>query len=217
MCDTSRGQRLRATQRSEPAIDPRPIILEGRHVRLEPVTLAHAADLLAALSVDPTVWQWLPIPPPLTVPDMSAFLADRLEAQARGEVILFAQIDRLSGRAVGSTTYLNISRHDRGLEIGSTWLGRPWQRTGINTEAKYLLLRQAFENLGALRVQLKTDARNHQSQAAIERLGAVREGLLRKHMLVRDGFIRDTVMYSITDDEWPTVKVRLEALLSRFY
>ena len=179
--------------------------------------MAHAADLLAALSVDPTVWQWLPIPPPLTVAEVSALVADRLEAQARGEVILFAQIDRLSGRAVGSTTYMNISRRDRGLEIGSTWLGKPWQRTGINTEAKYLLLRHAFEDLGAVRVQLKTDRRNLQSQAAIERLGAVREGVLRKHMLVRDGFIRDSVMYSITDDEWPSVKVRLEAMLSRLY
>ena len=118
-----------------------------------------------------------------------------------------------NGRVVGSTSYLNISRGDRGLEIGSTWLGRPWQRTGINTEAKYLLLRHAFEDLGAVRVQLKTDARNLQSQAAIERLGAVREGVLRKHMLVRDGHLRDSVMYSVTDDEWPAVKTRLEVLV----
>src|SRR5438445_4681198 len=101
----------------EPAIDPRPVILEGRHVRLEPTSLAHAADLLAALSVDPTVWQWLPMSPPLTLPEMVASLADRLEAQARGNTVIFTQIDPGSQRAVGNTTYLNISRRDRGLEI----------------------------------------------------------------------------------------------------
>jgi RimJ/RimL family protein N-acetyltransferase len=109
---------------------------------------------------------------------------------------------------------MNISRYDRGLEIGSTWLGKPWQRTGINTEAKYLLLRHAFEDLGAVRVQLKTDGRNTQSQRAIERLGAVREGVLRKYQRVWDGFVRDSVMFSITDDEWPAVKGRLEGLLA---
>jgi RimJ/RimL family protein N-acetyltransferase len=145
---------------------------------------------------------------------MRAMIAADLEAQARGNVVVFAQIDLAGGRAVGGTTYMNISRCDRGLEIGSTWLGKPWQRTGINTEAKYLLLRHAFEDLGAVRVQLKTDGRNLQSQAAIERLGAVREGVLRKHMCLHDGFLRDTVVYSILDDEWPAVKARLEAKMA---
>src|SRR5262249_42711802 len=108
-----------------------------------------------------------------------------------------------------------ISRRDRGLEIGGTWIGKPWQRTAINTEAKYLLLRHAFEDLGAVRVQLKTDGRNLQSQAAIGRLGARFEGGLRKHMLVRDGFIRDTVMYSIIDWEWPARKTELEAKMTQ--
>jgi len=108
---------------------------------------------------------------------------------------------------------MDIQRRHRGLEIGSTWLGKPWQRTGINTEAKYLLLRHAFEVLGAARVQLKTDLRNTQSQTAIARLGAVREGVLRKHKIVRDGFLRDSVMFSIIDDEWPAVKTRLERLM----
>src|SRR5262249_54931679 len=142
-------------------------------------------------------------------------LAD-LEAQVHGSVVAFAQVEVTTGRAVGGTTYMNISRRDRGLEIGSTWLGKPWQRTGINTEAKYLLLRHAFEVLGAVRVQLKTDGRNMPSQAAIERLGAVREGVLRKHMLVRDGFIRDTVMYSIIAEEWPAVKLRLEQKMAAY-
>jgi len=193
-------------------MDPKPITLYGRHVRLEPVTFDHAADLHAALAVDPSIWQWLPREPPATVHEMELLLREQLAAMAQGIVIAFAQIDLAGGRAIGSTTYMNISRQDRGLEIGSTWLGKSWQRTGINTEAKYLLLRHAFEELAAVRVQLKTDARNQRSQAAIARLGAVREGVLRKHMLTRNNFIRDSVMFSILDSEWPEVKTRLEAL-----
>jgi RimJ/RimL family protein N-acetyltransferase len=191
-------------------MDPRPVTLEGRHVRLEPLTLAHAPDLLAALAEDPSIWQWLPIEPPLMPAEMEAFVASAIAIQADGMTIPFAQVSRAEGRAVGSTRYLSISRKDLGLEIGWTWIGRRWQRTAINTEAKYLLLRHAFEGLGAARVQLKTDARNLQSQAAIERLGAVREGVLRKYQLTRNGFIRDTVMYSIVAAEWPAVKARLE-------
>jgi RimJ/RimL family protein N-acetyltransferase len=196
-------------------MDPKPITLAGQHVRLEPLTLAHAPDLFAALRIDPTVWQYRLVAPPATLAGMTALLREDLEAQARGAVVAFTQVERASGRPVGGTTYMNISRRDRGLEIGGTWLGKPWQRTGINTEAKYLLLRHAFEDLGAVRVQLKTDGRNRQSQVAIERLGAVREGVLRKHMLAGDGFLRDTVMYSILDEEWPAVKACLEALLAR--
>jgi RimJ/RimL family protein N-acetyltransferase len=197
-------------------MNPQPLSLRGHCVHLEPLTLAHASDLFAALAIEPSIWQWMPIAPPASLAEMDALLAANLDSQAKGMVILFSQIDAASGRAVGGTTYLNISRRDRGLEIGSTWLGKPWQRTGINTEAKYLLLRHAFEDLGAVRVQLKTDRRNLQSQAAIERLGAVREGILRKHMLVRDGFIRDSVMYSIIGDEWPAVKAGLEAKLTGY-
>jgi RimJ/RimL family protein N-acetyltransferase len=197
-------------------MDPQPITLAGRHVRLEPLSLLHTADLFAALMIDRSVWQWLPPAPPATLGDLAALIAADLEAQAKGARVIFAQMALATGRAVGSTSYLDISRHDRRLEIGSTWIGKPWQRTGINTEAKYLLLEHAFESLGAVRVQLKTDKRNLQSQAAIERLGAVREGVLRKHMIVSDGFIRDTVMYSITMDEWPSVKQRLEAKLAAY-
>jgi RimJ/RimL family protein N-acetyltransferase len=195
-------------------MDPRPITLAGRHVRLVPVTPDHAPDLFAALALDPSIWRWWRVPPPARLEGMQALLAEDLAAQAQGAVVVFAQVEPATGRAVGSTRYLNISRPDRGLEIGSTWLGKPWQRTGINTEAKYLLLRHAFEELGAARVQLKTDLRNRQSQAAIERLGAVREGVLRKHMLVQDGVLRDSVMYSILDTEWPAVRQRLQALLA---
>ena len=190
-------------------MDPQPITLTGRHVRLEPLALAHAPDLLPAALADLGIWQWLPVEPPTTPAGMEAYIQTALDSQRDGSTLAFAQISRASGRAVGSTRYLNISRRDRGLEIGWTWLGKPWQRTGINTEAKYLLLRHAFEDLGAVRVQLKTDGRNIQSQTAIARIGAVREGVLRRHMLVRAGHIRDTVMFSIVDDEWPAVKARL--------
>lgn len=192
-------------------MNPQPLTLVGRHVRLEPLNLAHAAELLQALALDPSIWRWMPSAPPATLQEMEAFLTTALASQSAGNVVLFTQMEQASGQVVGSTTYMNISRRDRGLEIGGTWIGKPWQRTAINTEAKYLLLRHAFEDLGAVRVQLKTDLRNLQSQAAIERLGAHREGVLRKHMLVCDGFIRDTVMYSIIDAEWPARKAELEA------
>jgi RimJ/RimL family protein N-acetyltransferase len=195
-------------------MNPQPITLVGRHVRLEPLTPGHAPDLFAALRIDPTIWRWWREVPPTDLEGMQSLIAATLAEQADGSVVAFAQIEQASQRAVGSTTYMDIRPEDRGLEIGSTWLGKPWQRTGINTEAKYLLLRHAFEELGAARVQLKTDARNVQSQTAIARLGAVREGVLRKHRLVRNGFLRDSVMFSIIDAEWPDVKARLERLVA---
>jgi RimJ/RimL family protein N-acetyltransferase len=194
-------------------MDPRPVTLEGRHVRLEPLKLSHAPDLLSALTKDASIWRWLSIEPPLDLAPMEAYIASALEGQVAGTSIPFAQISLAEGRAVGSTRYLNISRNDLGLEIGWTWIGAPWQRTAINTEAKFLLLRHAFEELGAARVQLKTDARNQQSQAAIARLGAVREGVLRKYQRTRGDFIRDTVMFSVIAEEWPEVKRGLLAKL----
>jgi RimJ/RimL family protein N-acetyltransferase len=170
--------------------------------------------LFAALALDPSIWQWWRVPPPDDAAGMATLVAADLAQAAAGTLVPFVQVEAATGRAVGRTNYMDISARDRGLEIGGTWVGRPWQRTGINTEAKYLLLCHAFEDLGAVRVQLKTDRRNRQSQAAIERLGAVREGVLRRHMIVRDGHVRDTVMYSILDHEWPAVKARLEALLA---
>jgi RimJ/RimL family protein N-acetyltransferase len=127
----------------------------------------------------------------------------------------FAIVLRASGRAVGSTRYIDIRRAHRGLEIGWTWIGREWQRTAVNSECKRLLLEHAFEVLGALRVQLKTDARNTRSQRAIERLGAKREGVLRAHMVLADGFVRDSVMYSVIAAEWPSVKQGLERCADR--
>jgi RimJ/RimL family protein N-acetyltransferase len=191
-----------------------PVVLEGEAVRLEPLQLRHAADLAVA-GEEPGIWSYLPCGPVLGLAAMQCWIADRLAQDAAGGSVAFAVVARASGRAVGSTSYLDISRGDRRLEIGATWLGREARRTRINTECKLLLLRHAFEQLGAGRVQLKTDARNVRSQAAIERLGAQREGVLRAHMVLWDGFVRDTVMYSIIAAEWPAVQARLEAMLAR--
>jgi RimJ/RimL family protein N-acetyltransferase len=195
-------------------MDPRPITLAGRRVRLEPLAPTHAVELFAALALDPAIFQWRTTEPPATLEEMQAYVAAALESQAAGAIVAFTQFEQATGRAVGMTSYIDIRRRDRGVEIGNTWLGKPWQRTGINTEAKYLLLRHAFEEQAAARVQFKTDSRNVQSQKAIERLGATREGLLRKYQLTRGGVLRDTVMYSILAAEWPGVKARLEELMA---
>jgi len=195
-------------------MNPQPLMLEGSYVRLEPLDFSHAEDL-CAVGGDERIWRYMPRPKLSSVADAQEMIEAAKAAAANGSQLPFAVIERKGGRAVGSTRYLDIRRADRGLEIGWTWLGTAYQRTPINTECKYLLLRHAFEVLGAIRVQLKTDLRNERSQRAIERLGAIREGVLRKHMVLWDGFIRDTVYYSILDDEWPSVRRRLEALLDR--
>lgn len=140
---------------------------------------------------------------------------DRSGGERQRRELPFAILDRASGRAAGSTRYLEIRPEHRGLEIGWTWLGRAYRRTAVNTECKYLLLRHAFEVMGAVRVQLKTDARNLASQRAIERIGGVREGVLRRHMVLADGFVRDSVMFSVTDTEWPGARERLLKLLDQ--
>lgn len=193
---------------------PIPVILEGRFVRLEPLDLHHAEGLYAVGQED-SVWRYLLRPKLRNLEDARGFVSEARQLLETGTQIPFAIIERETEQVAGSTRYLDIRPADHGLEIGYTWLGVPYQRTAVNTECKYLLLRHAFETLGAVRVQLKTDARNLRSQQAIERLGAVREGVLRKHMTVWDGFIRDTVFYSILENEWPCVKARLEQLLSR--
>jgi RimJ/RimL family protein N-acetyltransferase len=186
------------------------VILEGRHARLEPLASSHAPELLAAAQ-DDSIWRYMPIARPQTLLDLERMIADALAAEERGEQLPFAIVERASGRAVGSTRYLDLRLAHRGLEIGWTWLATAAQRTALNTECKLLLLTHAFESLGCLRVQLKTDLRNLRSQAAIERLGARKEGVLRKHYVLWDGYVRDSVLYSITDAEWPAVKQRLSA------
>jgi len=187
-----------------------PVTLEGRHARLEPLAALHAPDLLLAAQ-DDEIWRYMPIARPRALVDLERMIADALAAQERGTELPFAILDQASGRAIGSTRYLDLRLAHRGLEIGWTWITPAHQRSAINTECKLLLLAHAFEALGCLRVQLKTDLRNLRSQAAIERLGAKKEGVLRKHYVYWDGYVRDTVMYSITDAEWPEVKRRLSA------
>lgn len=195
--------------------DPRPVLLEGRHVRLEPLTPAHAEGLFAA-ALDPAIFKHLLIPPFDSVAAVEAYITEALRAQAAGTEVAYATVRRGDGRVVGATRFIDIRRPHRGLEIGWTWLAPEAQRTAINTEAKFLMLRQAFEGWGALRVQLKTDANNLKSRTAILRLGAVFEGILRQQMLrAHDGYRRDTAMFSIIDREWPAVKAGLEAKLAR--
>ncbi len=163
--------------------DPKPVTLEGSHVRLEPLLRRYAEDLFE-VGQDETIWPYMSRPPLKSVEDTRAWIDQALEVAATDTQIPFAIIERASGKAIGSTRYMDIRRNDRGLlEIGWTWIGAAFQRTAMNTECKYLLLRHAFEDLGAVRVQLKTDLRNARSQRATERLGAVHEGVLRKHMV----------------------------------
>lgn len=189
-------------------MNPGPVVLGGSVVRLEPLTEEHAPDLLAAAD-DPNIWLYLPAYQPKSLADVQAWITAALSDATGGEEIPFAIIALVNGRAVGCTRFLEIRRDARALEIGWTWLVTPVQRSLVNTECKLLLLRHAFEELGALRVQFKTDRRNLRSQRAIERLGAVKEGILRKHRINHDGFVRDSVYYSIVDDEWPAVKAGL--------
>ena len=195
-------------------MDLKPISMTGRVVRLEPLSEAHVPNL-AAVGQDDSIWTYMPYPPVRSEADMLAQVRDLLARQARGTDLAFAVIHLASGRAVGASRYLNIEPANRGLEIGGSWYGRAYQRTAVNTEAKYLLLSHAFEQLGCLRVQIKTDWRNERSQRAIERLGAVREGVRRHHMIMPDGHVRDSIYYSILAEEWPGVKAGLEYRLGQ--
>lgn len=203
-----------ATSAGLEALKKTGLVLQGDHVRLEPLTLAHAEQIFA-VAQDEAVWQWLPEKAPTSLGEMQDWIEEALSGHSRGGGLPFAVIHLATGNAIGSTSYGNISVRDRGIEIGWTWYGRVYWRTVVNTECKYLLLRHAFEKLGCIRVQFRTDLRNERSQRAIERIGAVLEGTLRKNRIVKDGYQRSTVFYSIIDDEWPAVKARLEAMLRR--
>ncbi len=188
-----------------------PVVLEGAHVRLEPLSLGHHAGL-CEVGLDEALWRWIPVPV-RTPAEMTAYIETALREQASGTSLPFAQIEKSTGRVIGSTRYGNIDRLHHHVEIGWTWVARPWQRTAVNTEAKYLLLRHAFETLGCIRVELKTDSLNAQSRAAILRIGAREEGIFRNHMITAGGRIRHTVYFSIVDSEWSEVKSRLERRL----
>ena len=191
-----------------------PVTLEGKAVRLEPLTEAHV-PALAAVGKDESIWKLMVYGQLNNEEDMRRWVQSLLKGQAAGTDLPFVVIHLASGRVAGATRYMEIRPAHRSLEIGGTWYGLEFQHTIVNTECKYLLLRYAFETLGTVRVQFKADVRNERSWHAIERIGAKREGLLRKHYILPDGVIRDSFFYSILDDEWPGVKARLEEMLQR--
>jgi N-acetyltransferase len=188
-----------------------PTVLEGRYVRLVPLSHDHV-PALCQVGIDPEIWRWTPSSV-ATRADMEAYVADGLAERDAGRAVPFTQIEVATGRIVGCTRLANIDRANARAEIGWTWLGRPWQRTAINTEAKLLLFTYAFEVMGCRRVELKTDALNEQSRRAIARLGAVQEGIFRRHMITTSGRVRDTVYFSVIDDEWPAVRNGLRTRL----
>jgi RimJ/RimL family protein N-acetyltransferase len=189
-----------------------PVSLSGARVRLEPLHMGHL-DALCEVGLEETIWRWFPVPV-RSRKEMAEFIATALEWQAAGTALPFATVDIASGRVVGSTRFGAIERQHRRAEIGWTWIAPAWQRTAINTEAKYLMLRHAFENWGCIRVELKTDSLNERSRAAIARIGAREEGTFRNHMITASGRIRHSVYFSMTSEEWPAAKARLEEMLA---
>jgi N-acetyltransferase len=191
-----------------------PLTLEGSVVRLEPIRREHAELFWEVAKNDlEDIFRWIPYA--VRTPDDFRKLVDKaFDEQQRGESIVFATVDRNSGRTIGSTRFMNIDRVNRRVEIGSTWIAPALQRTAVNTEAKYLMLRHAFELWQCIRLELKTDGLNQKSRNAILRIGAKEEGTLRRHLLTWNGRVRDTVYFSILDNEWPQVKAKLEARLA---
>ena len=199
---------------SNPTLDPQPVTLTGNLVRLEPLGTQHADDLYA-VGTDDSIWRYLPRPAFSSPEDARQWIEQSMAQTSQGDRVAFAVVHLETGQAIGSTAYLDIDRPNRALEIGMTWYATAWQRTGVNTECKYLLMRHAFEDQSARRVCLKTDSRNDRSRRAILRLGAVEEGTWRNHRIAWDGMDRHSVFYSVIDSEWPKVKQRLESLMRR--
>ena len=191
-----------------------PVTLEGSVVRLEPLRHEHS-KLFWDLAKDDLedIFRWIPYAV-RTPEDFHKLVEKAFDEQERGESIVFATVERSSGRTIGSTRFMNIDRVNGQVEIGSTWIAPAWQRTPVNTEAKYLMLRHAFETWGCIRVELKTDGLNQKSRNAILRIGAREEGTLRRHLMTWTGRVRDTVYFSILDSEWPEVKAKLEARMN---
>jgi RimJ/RimL family protein N-acetyltransferase len=187
-----------------------PLTLEGSIVRLEPIRPEHA-ELFWSVAKDNVdeIFQWIPYRMK-SQEDFQQVVAKALDEQERGESVVFATVERSSGRVIGSTRFMNIDRLNRRVEIGSTWIAPAWQRTAVNNEAKYLMLRHAFEVWQCIRVELKTDALNQRSRNAILRIGAKEEGTLRRHVITWTGRVRDSVYFSILDNEWPEAKAKLE-------
>ena len=196
-----------------PAITPSPVTLTGDHVRLEPLSLERHLDPLTAIALDPDLWRWT-LNVVQTRDDLRRYLEEALREQAEGRSVPFATIHLATGKAAGCTRFGNIETRHRRVEIGWTWVGRDYQRTRVNTEAKLLMLQHAFETWGCHRVELKTNVLNERSRNAMLRIGAKEEGVLRKHAMNDRGVPRDTVYFSVIDDEWPAVKKRLQAMLA---
>src|SRR3981189_1006005 len=188
-----------------------PVTLEGAHVRLEPLAKAHLAGL-AAVGLDEELWVWIPVPG-RTGGGIGGHIEAGFEEQERGVSLPFALIEKAARRVVGSTRYGNIDHAHHRVEIGWTWVARECQRTAVNTEAKYLLPRHAFETLGCIRVEIKTGSLNERSRTAILRIGAREEGIFRNHMTTASARVRHSVYFSVVDSEWPAVKARLESRL----
>jgi len=192
-----------------------PITLEGPVIRLDPIRREHAHLFWQAAKDDlDNIFQWIPYSMK-TREDFEILIEKALGEQERGESVVFATVECKSGQVIGSTRFMNIDRTDRRVEIGSTWIVPAWHRTAVNTEAKYLMLRHAFEVWRCIRVELKTDALNQKSRNAILRIGAQEEGTLRKHLITWTGRVRDTVYFSILDTEWPEVKATHETRLAQ--
>jgi N-acetyltransferase len=192
-----------------------PVTLEGSAVRLEPIRREHA-EIFWEVAKDALddIFQWIPYRMQ-TREDFQHLVEKIFAEQERGESVAFATVEGGSGQVIGSTRFMNIDRVNRRVEIGSTWIAPAWQRTAVNTEAKYLMLRHAFEVWNCFRVELKTDALNQKSRNAILRIGAKEEGTLRRHLITWTGRVRDSVYFSILDSEWPEAKARLEAMLAQ--
>ena len=192
-------------------MDIRPVVLDGVYVRLEPLSLDHLPALIA-IGLEPDLWRWT-TQVVRTPEEMEEYVRGALAEQAAGRALPFATVEKASGRVAGSTRFAAIEPLHRRVEIGWTWLAPPWQRTVLNTEAKYLMLRHAFERWGCVRVEFKTDVLNTQSRQALLRIGAKEEGILRSHIITATGRVRDTVYFSVTAPEWPAVRAALEAKL----
>ena len=209
--DTKRRDMLEGTDPSRSGRWVEPVTLEGRLVRLEPLAREHL-DGLAEVAFDPSLWRWT-LARPTDRAGLEAWLEAALASRASGSEMPFATVDQATGRPIGSTRFMSIVAEHRRLEIGWTWLGLAFHRTGANREAKYLQLRHAFETLGANRVEFKTDARNERANPALLGIGATFEGTFRDHMVMPEGHLRSSNYYSVIRPEWPEVKARLEAAL----
>ncbi len=192
-------------------MDIRPVVLDGVHVRLEPLSLDHLPALIE-IGLEPDLWRWT-TQVVRTPQEMEAYVRSVLDEQSAGRALPFATVSKDAGRVVGSTRFGAIEPPHRRVEIGWTWVASPWRRTVVNTEAKYLMLRHAFETWGCLRVEFKTDVLNERSRQALRRIGAKEEGILRRHIITTTGRVRDTVYFSVIAPEWPVVRSALEAKL----